>query len=70
MTTDDQRSFVTFLYADIQWQTNAVATINNTLFLPGSRRQAIRNLVTTSNFGVPGMWMYRVDTTIISPGPP
>ena len=29
--------------------------------LPGSGTEDIRNLTTTSNVGVEGMWMYRVD---------
>ncbi len=71
MTTDGERSFVTFLYADIQWQTTALASVGHSVgvTLPGSGTQAIRDLVTTSNVRVDGLWMYRVDTDIIS-GPP
>ncbi len=68
MGTDGQLSFVTFLYDDIQWTDSghAVAGINagddvRSVTLPGSGTEDIRNLTTTSNVGVDGMWMYRVD---------
>ena len=69
LATDGELSFVTFLYADIQW-TNGVqgagidipGTSSDDLFIPGSFSDA-RNLPTTSNVGVPGMWMYRVDSS-------
>ena len=75
MATDGQISFVTFLYDDIQWTRagRALAGINGgdgvrSVTLPGSRSEAIRNLTTTSNVGVPGVWMYRVDSSdIVTP---
>ena len=80
LAMDGQLSFVTFLYDDIQWtesQTgfshagidggDGVRFVN----LPGSSSHEIRNLVTTSNVGVNGMWMYRVDSSdIIFPETP
>ncbi len=77
MATDGQLSYVTFLYDDIQWTDSgrALAGINagdgvRSVNLPESLSDDIRNLVTTSNMGVDGMWMYRVDSSdIISPGP-
>ena len=77
MATNDQASYVTFLYDDIQWTNSgrALAGINagdgvRSVTLPESLSDDIRNLVTTSNVGVDGMWMYRVDSSdIISPGP-
>ncbi len=64
---DGLLSFVTFLYEDIQWSDDdAFAGIFAGFFfppvlIPGSDSDA-RNLTTTSNVGVPGMWMYRVDS--------
>ncbi len=74
MSTDGELSFVTFLYADIQW-TNGVQGAgiealdfsSNNLFIPGSSYLNARNLPTTSNVGVPGMWMYRVDSNVSMP---
>ncbi len=68
VATDGQLSFVTFLYDDIQWSDDdAVAGIYRddappaVVLIPGSDFDA-RILTTTSNVGVPGMWMYRVDS--------
>ncbi len=77
MSTDGDLSFVTFLYEDIQWSDgNAYAGFFHGYyglieFIPGSNSDA-RNLPTTSNVGVPGMWMYRVDSQdiIMPPGLP
>ncbi len=71
MAYDGLLSFVTFLYEDIQWSDdNAFAGFFflgiPPVLIPGSDSDA-RNLTTTSNVGVPGMWMYRVDTDIIMP---
>ncbi len=69
MGTDGQLSYVTFLYDDIQWTDSgrALAGINGSdgvrsVTLPGSGTEDIRNLTTTSNVGVEGVWMYRVDS--------
>ena len=69
MGTDGQHSYVTFLYDDIQWTDSgrALAGINagdgvRSVTLPGSGTEDIRNLTTTSNVGVEGVWMYRVDS--------
>ena len=80
IATDSEHTFVTFLYDDIQWvhgseiSSYAIANILlNLVFnvaLPGSGTEDIRNLTTTSNVGVDGMWMYRVDSEmLISPAP-
>ncbi len=62
MAYDAHLSFVTFLYEDIQWSDdNTFAGIFPTAFIPGYFSDA-RNLPNTSNVGVPGMWMYRVDS--------
>ncbi len=69
MATDGQRSYVTFLYDDIQWTDSgrALAAINGSdcvrsVTLPGSGSEDIRNLTTTSNVGMEGVWIYRVDS--------
>ncbi len=69
MAMDGQLSYVTFLYDDIQWTDSgrALAGINacdgvRSVTLPGSGTEDIRNLTTTSNVGVEGVWMYRVDS--------
>ncbi len=75
MATGGQLSYVAFLYDDIQWTVGdignviVVAGINGgdgvrsvNLRLPEStNHEDLRNLTTTSNVGVDGMWMYRVD---------
>ena len=72
MATDGQLSFVTFLYDDIQWTDDfteaGIIQLDSPLavLIPASDSDS-RILTTTSNVGVPGMWMYRVDTDIIMP---
>ena len=73
---DDQRSYVTFLYVDIQWTVSttgirSLAGINGgdgvrSETLSGSLSENIINLETTSNVDVPGMWMCRVDASEIN----
>ena len=36
--------------------------------VPGSRTAAIINITTTSNVGIPGVWIYRVDEESITMG--
>ena len=36
--------------------------------IPGSRTEAVLNLTSTSNVDVPGLWIYRVDSTVVSGG--
>ncbi len=70
MATDGQLSFVTFLYDDIQWTSdiNEVGISpdeTRSVGLPGSGSSDLSHLVTTSNVGVEGMWMYRVDSSVV-----
>ena len=58
-----------FLYADgeIQWDNNALAGINagdgvNSVTIPGSQTPNITAITQTSNVGIPGIWMFEVDT--------
>ena len=84
LITDSSLSFVIFLYADdlIQWSVgtanlsaHAQAGFNagdGTRFttIEGSRTEAIVNIETTSNIGVPGKYLFRVDPNTISATPP
>ena len=58
-----------FLYADgeMQWDNNALAGINagdgvNSVTIPGSQTPNITAITQTSNVGIPGIWMFEVDT--------
>ena len=68
-------TFVMFLYEEIQWG-NLETNIG---FNAGDQLQAITlaapltvegipNLVSTSNVGIPGVYIFRVDLTIEVPG--
>ena len=58
-----------FIYDDIQWTSHgdeAVAGVNfgngmNHFTIPGSRTPSVLNIEETSNVGVPGIWIFRVD---------
>ena len=66
-------SYVTFLYADdgIQWTTTftrvpAQVGFNagdgiNFANVPGSQTSEIINIASTSNIGIDGVWIFRVD---------
>ncbi len=70
---NDQFSYVTYLYDDIQWTLNirrvGFFTKISALFKLLGSGDTVRNLVTTSNVGMNGIWMYRVDGVIV-PGTP
>ena len=68
LATSATASFVMFLYADgrIQWSRNALAGINagngiNYTTIPGSRTSSIIGISQTSNVGILGIWMFKVD---------
>ncbi len=66
ISTDGQLSFVTFLYDDIQWSPdNSLAGIFFSSITQVKIPASARNLPTTSNVDVNGMWMYRVDSSSI-----
>ena len=71
MASDGIRTFVIFSYGDISWGAGSLAGIisNETqFFLPGSGTEAIQNVTTISNVGLPGLHIYRVDqNNIIEP---
>ena len=77
MITDGTYSFVIFLYADnlIQWSLGAQAGFNagdgvRSTTIPGSLTEDILNIASTSNIGVPGKYLFRVDDTSIAVTPP
>ncbi len=79
MATGGQFSYVTYLYDDIQWTGDEFdgfvgffRRFEVNVKLPGSRSDAVRNLVNTSNVEVDGMWMFRVDSSeiLMPPGLP
>ena len=77
-------SFVIFLYADggIEWSAGDANTIAyaqagfnagdgmRSTTIQGSQTPDIVNITTISNIGVPGKFLYRVDTNTISATPP
>ena len=76
MASDSNSLYVLFLYADIQWtradegsalaQAGFNAGDNRTFYLiPGSGTEAIRNINSTSNVGVPGMWIFKVSESFV-----
>ena len=68
LATSGTKSFVIFLYEDLQWGGGeAVAGINagdgiNFITIPGSLSQDILSITETSNVGNPGVWMFEVST--------
>jgi hypothetical protein len=80
LSTDGDRSFVFFLYHDIQWtspknNTNSYAQAgfnagDGITFetLPYSNTEDIIQLVNQSNVNIPGLFVYRVDTDKIDAG--
>jgi hypothetical protein len=78
MASDGQSLFVIFLYADIQWIKssfdppaqvgfNAGDRVHHYV-LPGSQTEAVANLGSFSNVGIPGKWMFKVSGTTIESG--
>ncbi|CAF1204685.1 unnamed protein product [Rotaria sordida] len=80
LSTDGDRSFVFFLYHDIQWtqpsnDSNRYAQAGFNAgdgiafeMLPHSRTQEIIRLVNESNVNIPGLFAFRVDTDKINAG--
>ena len=67
MAADGSLTFVMFLYHDIQWSSGAQVGFNagdgvNYFTVPESlTTDGVLNLDNTSNVGIPGMYIYRVD---------
>lgn len=83
MVTDGTHSFVIFLYGDnlINWSVGQASSVHaqagfnagdgvRHYTVPGSRTSSIVNIETTSNIGVAGKYVFRVDeATIVTPPP-
>lgn len=68
--SDGFRSFALFLYPDIQWggeQVQIGFSSGSILFfmLPAARSPAVVNIDDGSNVGIPGLYVFRVDTTLV-----
>ena len=64
LATDGSITFVMFLYHDIQWSSDTTIGFNagngvNYYTVPTAN--SVFNLDNTSNVGIPGMYIYRVD---------
>ena len=83
LITDGTYSFVIFLYADglIQWSLGTSSSIHaqagfnagdgvRATTISGSQTPEIVNITSTSNIGVPGKYLYRVEDTTIPATPP
>ena len=83
LITDGTNSFVIFLYADdlIQWSFGDVSNVDAQagfnagdgefhFTINGSQTPAIVDIETTSNIGVPGKYLFRVDNETIFTPPP
>ena len=69
MATDGLLSFVFFVYGEIQW---GFANIGfnagdgvRSFMVPGALTSASRDIETTSNVNITGLYIYRVDLTRI-----
>lgn len=68
VATDGSKTFILFIYQDMQWSSSRT-TIgfnagdgNRSYTLPGSSNaEYVLNLENTSNVGVPGVYIFRVD---------
>ena len=71
MVTDGDLSFSLFSYGDIQWGEGAsigFRSLDRDFYVPGAFTVATVNIKKTSNVGVPGLYIYRVDQeSIIEP---
>ena len=68
LATDGSITFVMFLYHDIQWSSgtttigfNAGDEVNYFTVPESLTADGVLNLDSTSNVGIPGMYIYRVD---------
>ena len=70
LATDGTQTYVMFLYQDIQWSSSATSIGFNAgdgvnfITVPESLTvEGVLNLTNTSNVGLPGVYIYRVDQT-------
>ena len=79
LVTDGSLSFVIFLYGEIQWPATgrgrpALVGVNagdgiKQLNVSGSLTEDIINITTTSNVGMPGVWIFQLNGDDISMEP-
>ena len=73
LATGGTKSFVIFLYDSIEWGTaGALGGVNagdrmNRFLIPVSLTFDILTINSTSNVGIPGVWMFQVDTGTVLP---
>ena len=64
LATDGDKSFLLFSYGDIQWSGGGfigfISPITQ-LVITDSGINSFENIETTSNVGIPGLYIYRVD---------
>lgn len=68
MATDGEFSFVFFIYGDIQWGNRATIGFNAGDGLGSfqiTRPRDTRNIETSSNVGIPGVYIFRVDQSTV-----
>ena len=69
--TDGDLSFSLFSYGDIQWgegENIGFRSLDRDFYVPGAFTAATVDIKKTSNVGVPGLYIYRVDQeSIIEP---
>ena len=64
IATDQQMTFVFFVYGDIQWGDGAeirIVDVYRSFMVPGSGTNQVLNIDEGSNVNVTGMYIYRVD---------
>ena len=78
IAADQQMTFVFFIYGDVQWGDGAnigrVANIGfnagdgtRSFVLPGALTRQVLNIDEESNVGVRGVYIYRVDCSVLAP---
>ena len=67
LATGGSRTYVGFIYQDIQWSSSTTIGINagnqvNSIVVPESfTSEGTLNIENTSNIGVPGIYIFRID---------
>lgn len=65
LATDGEVSFVFFIYGDIEWGFSNIGFRNSdgsrNFMVPGALTSRTVDIELTSNVGVPGLYIYRVD---------
>ena len=72
IAANQQMTFVFFIYADIQWGDGANIGFNagdgvRFFMLPGALTNQVLNIDEGSNVGVTGVYIYRVDCSVLGP---